>query len=224
MAIEILYRDETAVAVHKPGGMLVHRTREAVDADEWLLQLVRREVGKRVYPVHRLDRAASGVILFALSSDDTRRWQEALKAPETAKTYVAVVRGTCPEGWCMDRPLTSDRGVPREARTSFERIATFEGLSLVRVRLHTGRRHQIRRHLAHSAHQIVGDSTYGKGRINRYLREERGLPRMFLHASSLEVDHPATGERIRIDCPLSEDLRRFLAGFDGLDPAVLAKL
>jgi len=208
--IEFLFRDETAVVVTKPSGMLVHRTREATDARVFLLQEVRDRVARLVYPLHRLDRPVSGVMLFALSSDATARWQESFGSPDTVKEYLALVRGVCPEAWSMDHPLTDERGVKREARTTFYRVLSFDRLSLVRVHLLTGRRHQIRRHLAHAAHQIVGDSSYGKGRINRELREEHGLARIFLHAARLRIRHPYTGEILDLRAPLPGDLRGFL--------------
>jgi len=208
--VEILYRDATTVVVAKPGGMLVHRTHEADGDGPFLLQAVRDLVGEKVFPVHRLDRPTSGLVLFALSPEATRAWQESLARQDSEKRYVAMVRGLAPDGWSSLRSLTSDRGVRREARTTFETLVRFGGFTLVSARLHTGRRHQIRRHLAHCAHQIVGDSSYGKGGINRYLREEHGLPRLFLHARSLAAIHPETGGTLRVDCPLPADLREFL--------------
>ncbi len=223
-AVEILYRDDRTVAVSKPGGMLVHRTHEADEDGPFLLQEVRELAGAKVYPVHRLDRPTSGLVLFALSPEATRAWQEALARPTTEKRYLAMVRGRTPDGWSSFRPLTSDRGVRRNARTTFETLVRFGGFSLLTVRLHTGRRHQIRRHLAHCAHQVVGDSSYGKGGINRYLREEHGLPRLFLHARSLSIVHPETNERLRIDCPLAEDLSSFLERYPDFPSESLAEM
>jgi tRNA pseudouridine65 synthase len=221
--LEILYRDDALVAVAKPGGLLVHRTREANDR-LFLLQEMRRQLGLFVYPVHRLDRAASGVLVFALSSDDARRLQAALGAADAVKEYLVLARGVTPERWEVDLPLSSDAGVKQPARTSFERLACFSRASLLKARLHTGRRHQIRRHLARSAHQVIGDTTHGKGRINRYLRENYGLPRLFLHAWRLRLRHPRTAAPLCIVCPLAPDLRAFLERLPDYDAAVLERL
>jgi tRNA pseudouridine65 synthase len=212
VTLRVLHRDETLVAVDKPGGMLVHRTSEAPDRDV-VLQTLRDQLGAYLHPVHRLDRAASGVLVFAFGSEAARGLQAALRAETAEKRYLAMIRGEIAEEGVIDRPLTNDRKVPREARSSWRRLETVRGFSIVHVRISTGRRHQIRRHLGHLAHQIVGDSSYGKGRINRWLREEYGLPRLFLHADRLAIDHPATGERLVVEAPLPEDLAGFLARF-----------
>lgn len=208
--IPVLYRDDRFVAVDKPGGLLVHRSAEASDTTA-LLQLVRDQIGAFLYPVHRLDRAASGVVLFALDKEAAAAAQACITRPDTNKTYIALVRGSTDPAFESRRPLHSEAGRPQEAWTEFRRLAEVSRCSLLEVRLHTGRRHQIRRHLAHLAHQIIGDTQYGKGRINRYLREAFGLPRLFLHARRLELPHPTTGRSLRIEAPLACDLRGFLA-------------
>jgi tRNA pseudouridine65 synthase len=205
----ILHLEDAFVAASKPGGLIVHRTRESTDR-VFLLQELSAQVGRFLYPVHRLDRAASGVILFAFSSEAARLLQAALGAEDARKEYLTLVRGSTPERWESDLPLKNEKGVPQAARTSFERLAEFSRLSLVRARIFTGRRHQIRRHLARAAHQVLGDSTYGKGRINQFFRETYGLPRLFLHAATVEITHPWQGGRLVIRAPLAEDLRAFL--------------
>jgi tRNA pseudouridine65 synthase len=210
--LTVLHRDGALVAIDKPAGMLVHRTSEAPDR-EVVLQTLRDQIGARLYPVHRLDRAASGVLVFALSPEIATSLHEALRAPGAEKRYLTMVRGEIAEQGETDRPLSDDRKIPRSARTRWQRVETIRGFSLVRVWIETGRRHQIRRHLEHLAHQIVGDTTHGKGRINRWLREEFGLPRLFLHAERLALDHPVTGERLELDASLPEDLASFLARF-----------
>jgi len=209
--IPILHRDECCVVVDKPPGMLVHRSRESTDR-RFVLQTLRNQIGARVNPVHRLDRPASGVLLFATDSESTRLFHEALARPDAVKRYVVLVRGETEESFVSDRELTSDSGKKQAARTEFERVATLDGFTLLRARLRTGRRHQIRRHLNHLAHQVVGDTAHGKGRINAWLREDFGLTRLFLHAERLECDHP-NGERLCVSCPLAPDLARFLEQF-----------
>jgi tRNA pseudouridine65 synthase len=222
--LEILHRDATLVAVTKPGGMLVHRTEEARHDRVFLLQTLARQVGRPLYPVHRLDRAASGAIVFGLSSEDAHRLHQALKAPDARKEYLVLVRGSTPDRWESDRPLTNRRGERRESRSAFEKIAEFSRLTLLRARIYTGRRHQIRRHLHHAAHQVLGDTTYGKGRINRFFREEYGLPRMFLHASTLAFTHPETGRALCLRSRLPHDLRAFLERLPDCDRDLVATL
>ena len=123
-----------------------------------------------------------------------------------------------------DRPLTGEHGNKQPASSEFERIAEFSRCSLLRVRITTGRRHQIRRHLDGLAHQIIGDTTYGKGRINQWFRENYGLPRMFLHAARLAVAHPATGEPLDLRAPLPDDLRAFLTRLPDVDAELVAAL
>ena len=210
--VPVLHRDEDLLAVDKPGGWLVHRSRESSDR-RFLLQVLRDRMGRRLYPVHRLDRAASGVLLFAFAPPGAAALHAALAAG--TKRYVALVRGEIAEHGEIDRPLTDDRGVKREARTRWWRLECLDGFSVIEVEIDTGRRHQIRRHLAHLAHQIVGDTTYGKGRINRWLRDAFGLPRLFLHASRVELAHPSTGAPLALGAPLAADLAAFLDRFRG---------
>lgn len=206
--IPILYRDDRLVAVDKPGGLLVHRSNEASDRTA-LLQLVRDQIGAFLYPVHRLDRAASGVVLFALDREAAAAAQARLGAAETEKLYLALVRGSTEMEFESRKPLHSDAGRLQEAWTEFRTLRKLSRCSLLQVRLRTGRRHQIRRHLAHLAHHIIGDVRYGKGRINRYMREAYGLPRLFLHARRLHLAHPITGDPLTVESPLAPDLREF---------------
>lgn len=202
--LTILHLDERVVAIDKPPGLLVHRSRESADR-VFVLQTLRDQIGRRVYPVHRLDRAASGVMVFGLDPDAARDLQEALRVG--VKEYLVLVRGETARCFASDRELTSDKGVKQSARTEFERIGTRRGFTLLRARPSTGRRHQIRRHLSHLGHQVVGDTQHGKGRINRWLREEYGLPRLFLHAWKL------TTPGLRLRAPLADDLAGFLRRF-----------
>jgi tRNA pseudouridine65 synthase len=203
--LPILYRDDFLLVVNKPSGMAVHRglSRERIV----LLPLARAGAGRRVYPVHRLDRATSGALLLALDSGTARRLQEKLEAGEVEKRYLALVRGIPPEAGVIDHPVPRGPGGPRvPAVTEFRRLAIFERYSLVEARPLTGRFHQIRRHFKHLSHPLIGDVNYGKGEHNRFFRERFGLYRLALHALELAFDHPETGERLRIVAPLPEDL------------------
>jgi tRNA pseudouridine65 synthase len=227
-AIPILYLDQHLLAAAKPAGLLVHRSREAPDR-QVLLQLLRKQTGHYLFPVHRLDRGASGVVLFGLSSDAARELQAEWNEDDTRKDYLLLARGRTPERFESDRGLHNDRGVLQAARTSFERLFVFEfgngqACSLCRARLHSGRRHQIRRHLAHLGHFVIGDTTYGKGGINRHLRERYDLPRLCLHARRLAFRHPIDKQPTEIQASLSADLGRFLTSLPGgqqLNPGLL---
>ncbi len=225
--IPVLYEDDHMVVVSKPGGLLVHRSREARD-NRFLLQMVRDQMGGRwLYPVHRLDRACSGIVVFARSSNDAKLIQESFNGRFSRKYYLAVTRGEMPQRLEMDRPLTNRQtGKKQEARTVFELIRLIKiddkhFASLVRARIYTGRRHQIRRHLAHAGNFILGDTTYGKGHINRVFRERYALPRLCLHAAQLEMEHPVTGKFLSFTDSIPEDLRDFLVLLPGLQEGVI---
>ncbi|MHC4390446.1 MAG: pseudouridine synthase [Planctomycetota bacterium] len=224
--LQILYRDDHLVCVQKLPGVFVHRTRLGPERDA-MLQRVRDAVGKHVHPVHRLDRPTSGALLFAFERELLEPAQVALHEPLAVKAYLAFVRRVFePEQQKIERPLTCRRtGVPKAARTDVRRIAVLaERNSLVEARIFTGRQHQIRRHLARSAHQLIGDSTYGRGGINNWFRETYGLPRLCLHAWRIELNHPVTGDRLRIHAPLPGDLLTFYRGLPGWNAELEALL
>lgn len=242
---EILYLDDQLVAVNKTAGLLVHRSDIDRRETRFALQLVRDRLGRRVFPVHRLDRPTSGVLLFAFSGEGARLAAEALESTAAAKTYLAVVRGIAGEEGLIDYPLpdVTDRmefrpdsgGERRAAVTEFRRLAAAElpfavgphptaRYSLLEVRLRTGRRHQIRRHLKHVFHPVIGDSTYGDGRHNRLFRDELGCGRLLLHAVELSFTHPITGQPLQITAPLDHPFAsvvRKLGWHDSLPPAWL---
>lgn len=209
----VLYRSSALVAVDKPSGLAVHRgqSRDLVHA----LELVRDAVGSYVYPAHRLDRATSGVLVFALSADAARELGRAFERGEVEKRYLAIVRGNPPEKILVDHPLSQDDGKPAQAaRTTFTTLARYGRYALVEALPHTGRTHQIRRHLKHLSCPIIGDVRYGKGDHNRYFRTELGLQRLALHATSLVLTDPASGERVSIHAPLPEELARTLTALE----------
>ncbi len=231
--MEILYRDDHLVAVAKPAGLLVHRS--AVDRRETLsaLQLTRDRIGRRVYPVHRLDRPTSGVLLFALTRETAAILGIAFSSRHVEKRYLAVVRGVIMAEGTVDYPLVEehDRATDRLARsgkeaqeaiTSFRRLAetelplpsgrhTTSRYSLVEARPHTGRKHQIRRHCKHLYHPVIGDTTHGDGFHNRRFRENFDCSRLLLHALTLTVPHPVTGENLTITAPPDEDFTHTLS-------------
>ena len=217
-ALHILWRDEHMVAVYKPAGWLVHRT--GLDAGEtrFVLQTLRDQIGQRVYPVHRLDKGTCGVLVMALHVDAARALSKAFEQQRTHKRYVALVRGWLPDSAEVDHALQPDDAPPdapaQEAHTRFRCLARLElpeaydthhpstRASLVEAIPSTGRRHQIRRHLKHLSHPILGDATHGKGPLNRWWAEpERlGQARLWLHAQALTVPHPETGVDLELVC------------------------
>ena len=214
-AIEVLHQDEHLVAVLKPPGLLVHRVSPDSPEKVVLLQTVRDQLGQHLYPIQRLDRPASGVIVFGLSRAAAAAIQRSLEGDASRKEYLVLAHGACEPAFESRRPLRSQAGQPQAAWTAFETLARGPGCSLLRARLHTGRYHQLRRHLAHLGHPALGDTTYGKEAANAAFRAAHGLTRLFLHAARLVIAHPASGEPLELVAPLTPDLRAVLrsAGF-----------
>ena len=222
-ALDVLYCDNALVAINKPSGLLVHRSGMASDRIT-CMTLLRDQLGRWVFPVHRLDRGASGVLLFALDAESASSLATRFAERTVGKTYLALVRGWAPEHAVVDYPLDDDevRGSERvEARTTVTRLASAEieaavgryptsRYSLVAAEPHTGRRHQIRRHLAHLRHPIIGDAVHGDGRHNRFFRETYGVGRLLLHGLRLEIEHPASGAILRLTAPLPPELASLL--------------
>jgi tRNA pseudouridine65 synthase len=207
----VLHRDDSLLAVDKPSGLLTHRGwgRDRVT----LVDLVRELVGGgTVHPLHRLDRGASGVVLFALDREVAAALAAALARGAIVKRYLALVRGRPPVSGTIDHPIPRRPGGPAvPARTAFELLATAavepRDLSLVEAITSSGRLHQVRRHLKHLGHPLIGDANYGKGALNREIRARYGLQRLALHARAVELRHPLTGAALRIEAPLPDDLR-----------------
>ena len=208
----IVHRDERCVVVDKPSGVATHRGWAAkTEDDDALLQIVRDEVNAYVYPVNRLDRGASGLVLFALDKAAAAAFAEAWSTAD--KRYLAITRGHPPEHVVIDHAIPKAPGEERvPAVTEIwrrELLTLGPGLSdryaLVEARPQTGRLHQIRRHLKHISHPIIGDVRYGKGEHNRIWRERFSLHRLALHCTSLTVAHPDLGE-LAVHCRLAPDL------------------
>jgi tRNA pseudouridine65 synthase len=206
-SIDVLYQDDAIVVVDKPSGLSVHRGED--QSGTFALNLTRDAIGRWVYPVHRLDRPTSGVLVFALSSEHARTLQTAFEERRVDKTYWALVRGRPPEHGIIDSPMEKREGGPDvEAVTEFRTAHVCERvrLSLVEARPKTGRRHQIRRHLRRINHPVAGDVRYGKGVENRSYRVDIGLYRLGLHALRLAFDHPETELRMAFSSVIPEDL------------------
>ena len=218
--LEILFKDESLVAINKPSGLLVHRSPIDQYETRFAMQMTRDQIGQHVYPVHRLDKPTSGVLLFALSSEVASLLSKQFTATTMNKTYWAVVRGYTNNSGVVDSDLQeeqdkmtdklADKDKPAQsAITHYERLATTElpypvgrydsvRYSLVSLQPKTGRKHQLRRHLKRIFHPIVGDTTHGDGKQNTFLREQFGLDRLMLHAKSIGFKHPISGEEMMI--------------------------
>ena len=210
--IELLFVDAHVVVANKPSGLLVHRGLD--DDDDVAMFRVRNAVGQHVHPLHRLDRGTSGALLFARSREVAATMSRAFEEGRVDKRYLALVRGTPPESGTIDYAIPKDDGGPRVAAvTRFRRIArsTVDRCSLVVAMPETGRLHQVRRHLRHIDHPLVGDVRHGSGEINRRYRAEYALHRLALHASFVAFEHPVTAERVEVTAPVPEDLAGPLA-------------
>lgn len=208
--LRILHRDEAVVVVDKPSGMVVHTTRGGVGRP--LLQRLRDQLETRVWPVHRLDAATSGAVLFALGPEIAAELQAVFRRGEVHKRYLALVRGVpgAPEG-IIDHPVPNASGERVPARSDWWHRWDSGRYSLLEVHPRTGRRHQIRRHLKHMSWPIIGDVRYGKGEHNRKFRDEFGLCRLALHACALRLQGPSGP--IDVEAEVPEDLRRPLLRF-----------
>jgi tRNA pseudouridine65 synthase len=235
---EVIYRDEHLVAINKPSGLLVHRSPIDRHETRYALQLVRDQIGQYVYPIHRLDKPTSGVLLFGLSSDSARELSRQFVAGSVRKHYLAVVRGHCPPEGCIDHPLKQefDRMADRDpgddlpvrnAVTHYRRLATVElpvaverypqtRYSLVALRPETGRRHQLRRHMKHLGYPLIGDAKHGKGVHNRFFRAQYDCHRLLLACTTLALAHPVSGRSLVLQAALDAPFQRVLAAFGWL--------
>ena len=214
--LNILFEDQYLVIIDKPAGLLVHRTRQAFGESDCALQFLRDQIGSWVSPVHRLDRATSGILLFAKQEEILPSLKNQFMDRSVQKSYLTIARGIPQEKTgLIDHPLHSERsGKLQEAQTSFSVVAQSEipynstgryptsRYSLLKIDLHTGRTHQIRRHLAHIRHYIIGDKKHGDNKQNIFFENQFGLKNLLLHAYHLEFKHPVTTEILNLTCPI----------------------
>lgn len=232
MTLELIYQDEYLVAINKPSGLLVHRSLIDKHETQFAVQLLRDQIGQKVYPAHRLDRPTSGVLLFALDSATARAIGEQFTQGQIQKTYLALVRGyTAAEG-IIDYALKEELDAIADAQaelnkpaqpalTHYRTLEQFElpfasgkhatsRYSLAELQPKTGRKHQLRRHLKHIFHPIVGDTTHGDGKQNQLFREHFGCERLLLHAQTLKVRHPKTAAVLTLQAELPHDFFKVL--------------
>lgn len=219
--LDILYRDEYFIAINKPHGLLVHRSSIAADAEEFALQILRDQIGVKVNPVHRIDRKTGGVLLFAFDKAVEVAMQQQFMDNKVGKKYLAIVRGHTPDTEEIDYPLRKENGTEQEAFTAYTTLKRAElevpygkhatsRYSLVEVIPQTGRMHQIRKHMSHIFHPIIGDRTHGCNKQNKLFKEQWEMTTMLLHASLLNFAHPITQEIVNIDAPLQDEFKRVM--------------
>jgi len=209
------------VAVNKPHGLLVHRSMIAADTSEFAVQILRDQIGKKVSPVHRLDRKTSGILLFALTDQMNREMQMQFQEGKVQKKYHAIVRGFTPDSLEIDYPLKRDDGLIQDAFTTFETIKRVElplpfgkhatsRYSLVDLHPTTGRMHQLRKHMAHIFHPIIGDRPHGCNKQNRFFKEHFQMDSMLLHARQIQFEHPVLNRTITISADYQPEFKRML--------------
>ena len=222
--LEILYQDKYLVAINKPSGLLVHKSPIDKHETQFALQLVRDQIGKYVYPIHRLDKPTSGVLLFALSAEMAQTMSLLFRSSQVHKEYISIVRGFTEDTSLIDYPLKQmldtkeqkKQGITKEvqeAQTQFQRLATVElpfpvsrypvaRYSLIKLLPKTGRKHQLRRHMKHIFHPIVGDTKHGRGEHNKLFREKYECHRLLLHSNQVSFIHPIYKEKLMINASL----------------------
>jgi len=237
--LEILYQDEWLVAVNKPAGWLVHRSWLDRHESVFVMQTVRDQIGQHVFTVHRLDRPTSGVLLMGLSSEVARLLSGQFEQHQMQKTYHAVVRGWLAGEETLDYALTEEldkiadkfsnpEKAPQPAVTHWRALAKAElpvpvsrydtsRYTLMELKPQTGRKHQLRRHMTHLRHPIIGDSAHGDLRQNRSAAQHFGMKRLMLHASELRLDHPVTGEPLVLRAGLDSVWQEMMTTFGWQD-------
>ena len=231
-SFSILYQDDEIVAIHKPGGLLVHRSWMASHDTQFAVQMTRDAIGQKVFPVHRLDKATSGILIFALSSEVARLLQEQFQNNSIEKEYLALVRGWSKHvQWIVNKPLKyhvdkfsepdTEEGKMQDAETHFELIQTATiqqpvgpydsaRYSLVKAKPKTGRKHQIRRHLNHCNYPIVGDVNHGDRHHNHFFIDYFKQTRLYLAATQISLTHPISQEPLVIEAPIEASFQRVI--------------
>ncbi|RVU01626.1 pseudouridylate synthase [Mucilaginibacter limnophilus] len=219
--LDIIFQDDYLVAINKPHGLLVHRSTIAAEASEFALQLLRNQLNRKVNPVHRLDRKTGGVLLFAFDKETEIAMQQQFAENNLSKKYLAIVRGYTDDTGEIDYPLRKENGTLQDAFTAYTTLNRVEldiplgkhptsRYSLIEVHPTTGRMHQIRKHMAHIFHPIIGDRTHGCNKQNKLFAEKWEMNTMLLHAKSLQFTHPVTGKDICIEALPREEFQNVM--------------
>ena len=221
MDLQIVYKDDYLVAINKPHGLLIHKTSLAKDADRFAVQILRDQLGQRVYPAHRLDRKTSGLLLFSLQKEHLDACFKMFREKTIRKKYKALVRGFTEDAGTIDYALRSENGTLQEAVTHYTTIKRYEidlpfgkfntsRYSLVELMPETGRMHQLRKHMAHIFHPIIGDRPHGCNKQNKLWKEKWDMTRMLLHASDLSFRHPIGEDEIVLNAEYSNEFKTVL--------------
>lgn len=232
-SIRVIYQDEHVVAMDKPPGLLVHRSPIDKRETEFAVQKLRDKVGQHVYPVHRLDRPTSGVLIFTFSPETASQLGQAMMSKRIEKRYVALTRGWLQGAGMIDYALTFKRDkyadahrgediAPQHAVTEYASLQRFSvpmpvgrydtaRYSLVSLRPFTGRKHQLRRHLVHLRHPIIGDTTHGDGTQNKFARAQFGFSHLALTCTAMQFEHPVTGKLVTVETTPHPQFRQLLA-------------
>lgn len=219
LAFRILYQDDCLVAVDKPAGFHTHPPEDKTIriSPKWNgLKILERQFQSRLYPVHRLDRAASGVLVLSRKIEWNRSLQEQFANRSVKKTYACVARGRISDSLALEAPLQQKDGPAQEAKTQVQPAFTFplpcgestREFTLAFAYPETGRFHQIRRHLAQASHPLLGDSRHGDKKVNRAVKENTQLDRLFLRCMEMELKHPITAEPLRVRTRWSKEWHR----------------
>lgn len=220
--LDICFEDEHLIAINKPHGLLVHRSPIAPNANTFAVQELRNQINQHVFPVHRLDRKTGGVLLFAKHKEANTVMHQQFADRRVNKTYLAIVRGYTPAEDIIDYDLTNDSGKVQNAITVYRTLQQTEiplasskrhpssRYSLLELKPETGRMHQLRKHMAHIRHPIIGDRPYGCSKQNRFFKNQFDMMSMLLHANRLRFNHPLTSELITIEAPIQSDFRRMM--------------
>lgn len=220
--LDIIYEDQYLVAINKPHGLLVHPSGIAEETRETAMYLLKEQLGNKwIYVTHRLDSKTAGVILFAINAKVQKKINHQFEKRLIKKIYYAIVRGYTEDSGTIDYALVNTKGKTQDAVTQYETLSRTEievplgehetsRYSLVKVMPETGRYHQIRKHLAHIDHPIIGDRPHGCNKQNRMFKKEFNSMTMFLHARSLKFYHPRKETDIEIKAPLQTEFKTML--------------
>ena len=232
MSLEIIFEDEYCICVKKPNNVLVHHayhSRNVAD-EKSLLQLLDEQLGGKFYPIHRLDRKTSGIILLAKETHFVSKFQELFTNNTIQKVYYGIVRGHAPEGKIIDSPVKGRDGkVHKEALTHLKTIEKIileipvkpydsSRYSLVELQPKTGRMHQLRVHMNKISHPLIGDAKYGDKNHDMMFDENFGWKNLFLHAGTLEFTHPFTDKELNLKSTFPKDWVSLFKEFDWENP------
>ena len=209
-AIPVLFENERLIAVDKPSGLLVHAYKKETNERDHLLRRLKEQTDCYLYPVHRLDRPVSGIVLFGKEPEVVAELKSTWHDESTKKEYIALVKGEILEEGVFDFPLLNEQKHKQDAITQYKPLKVFKDVTLVSVNIKTGRKHQIRRHFSRRCANVIGDSKYGQGKINRHFREVFMLSRIFLHAHFFSIHPPTFNNPLEISCPIPSILQNVL--------------